>query len=137
MELIFAVHLNGPVVCRCFPDLEGDGAGGLDTLDCGVRLLGLPLRKGPAWRSTASERVFICFDYLGSLEVVFLWVCCLWFVCLFGFLPSGGFFSFAFFCICPRTPDQSHLPKVAVFCFKGRSCSSDEKLRKVFGQDPT
>lgn len=36
MELIFAVHLNGPVVCRCFPNLEGDGAGGLDTLDCGV-----------------------------------------------------------------------------------------------------
>lgn len=69
---MFAAHLNRHVVCMCFPNLEGDGASGADTLDCGVsEIAGVPLRKGQDWRSTGSETVFICFVYFGGWFGVF------------------------------------------------------------------
>lgn len=46
------------------------------------------------------------------------------------------FFFFSLFPICPKTPDQTDFQEVATFCFKTCSCFSDEKFRKVFGQDP-
>lgn len=50
------------------------------------------------------------------------------------FEMEGFFFFFSHFSICPRTPDQSDFEEI--FCFKGCSCSPDEKCRKLFGQDP-
>lgn len=48
-----------------FPNLDGDG-------DCGIsEIAGVPLRKGPAWRSTGSERVFICFGFGECFREVF------------------------------------------------------------------
>lgn len=112
MELIFAVHLNGPVVCRCFPDLEGDGAGGLDTLDCGVSdcwgyLSGRDLLGGALHQKGFSFVLIIW----GVWRLCFCGcVVCGLCVCLF-FFQVEGFFSLPFFAfaqelltnlICPK-----------------------------------
>lgn len=70
------------------------------------KVVGLPLRKGPAWRSTRSERGFVYFGGLGI----------------------GGFCGFELFCFLSDFQE--------IFCFKGCSCFLHEKYRKLLGQDP-
>lgn len=89
---------------------------------------GVPLRKGPAWRSTRSERGFV---YFGGL-----WVggfCGFELFCFFLEIWRG-FVFFSHFSICPKTPDQSGFQEI--FWFKGCSCFPHEKCTKLFGQDP-